>query len=144
MLRDLQVREQKFRGQIIKCVDYYPSMTVYLLKASKLEIDEDDVAMIFEDLHRGRSVIPPHAVPSRPVLVRWDPKIPLTAENCIVMEHNDAEKHAMECLGIGLSSNADKGTSGIVRRPADFWGKGVAMVVERRMKEVAEYREWIM
>jgi len=144
MLRDLQVREQKFRGQIIKCVDYYTGIIVYLLKASKLEIDEDDVAMIFEDLHRGRSVIPPHAVPSRPTLVRWDPKLLLTAENCIVMEHSDAEKHAKECLGINLSSNAEQGVGAIVRRPADFWGKEVAMVVERRMKEVAEYREWIM
>ena len=141
MLRDLQVREQKFRGQLIKCVDCYPGIIIYLLKASKLEIDEDDVAMIFEDLHRGRSVIPPHAVPSRPTLVRWDPKLPLTAENCIVMEHSDAEKHAKECLGPG---DAEQGVGAIVRRPADFWGKEVAMVVERRIKEVAEYREWIM
>ena len=144
MLRDLLVREQKFRGQMIKCADYYSRITVYLLKASKLEIDEDDVAMIFEDLHRGRSVIPPHVVPSRPVLVRWDPKVPLTAENCTVMEHTDAEKHAKECLGISLSTDTDKGASEIVRRPADFWGKEVAMVVERRTKEMAEYREWFM
>lgn len=109
---------------------------------SKLSIDEDDVALIFEDLHRGRSVIPPHDVPSRPVLVRWDSEVPLTAENCVVMEHADAEKHAMNCLGV---SSADKrAINGVRQRPADFWGAEVALVVERRAKEVARNREWVM
>jgi len=111
---------------------------------SKLEIDEDDVALIFEDLHRGRSIIPPHAVPSRPVLVRWDPKAPLAVDNCIVMEHGDAEKHATYCLGMNTSGDADKGAGGIVQRPAAFWGKEVVAAVERRMKEVGRHREWIM
>jgi len=126
MLRDLLQREQKFTGEII----------------NKLPIDEDDVALIFEDLHRGRSVIPPHAVPSRPVLVRWDPEMPLTAENCVVMEHMDAENHTKKCLGI---SNKDKeAINGVRQRPADLWGEEVAIIVERRAKEVARHREWVM
>ncbi|EDR10387.1 uncharacterized protein LACBIDRAFT_152374, partial [Laccaria bicolor S238N-H82] len=77
MYRDLLVRESKLLGE----------------QLNKLPIDEDDVALIFEDLHRGRSVIPPHNVPSRPTLVRWDPLLPLTVDNCVVMEFADAEKH---------------------------------------------------
>lgn len=113
--------------------------------SSKLPINEDDVALIFEDIHRGRSVIPPHAVPSRPVLVRWDSTLPLSAENCVVMEHGDAEKHTRECLGINAAADVvDAVTNGVRQKPDDFWGKEVAMVVDKRAKEVAKYQEWVM
>jgi tRNA threonylcarbamoyladenosine dehydratase len=112
--------------------------------SSKLPIDEDDVALIFEDIYRGRSVIPPHAVPSRPVLVRWDPTLPLSVGNCVVMEHGDAEKHTKECLGINAAPVVDAVTHGVRQKPVDFWGKEVAMVVDRRAKEIAKYQEWVM
>jgi hypothetical protein len=145
MLRDLLNREQKFRGEQIKCVTFHLNIPYTLLKCitSKLEIDEDDVALIFEDLHRGRSVIPPHAVPSRPVLIRWDSELQLTAENCVVMEHGDAEKHARECLGINMITSAGDEVA-TVRRPIDLWGEEVATLVERRAKEVMRQREWVM
>ena len=44
---------------------------------SKLPLDDDDCGMLFDDIHRGRSVRPPHGVPERPALVRWDPAAPL-------------------------------------------------------------------
>ncbi|KAJ7893336.1 hypothetical protein B0H14DRAFT_3427420 [Mycena olivaceomarginata] len=40
-------------------------------------LDEDGVALLFEDIHLGRSVIPPHAVPVKPTLVKWDAAQPL-------------------------------------------------------------------
>ncbi|KAJ7291932.1 hypothetical protein C8J57DRAFT_1492409 [Mycena rebaudengoi] len=108
LLRDLLTRESKQAGAQI----------------NKLPIDEDDVALIFEDLHRGRSVLPPHLVPARPMLVRWDAQKPLTVENCVVMDAPDVERHLRE--GVGL------------------WGKEVAEVVERRAREVERMREWVM
>ncbi|KAJ6618690.1 hypothetical protein B0H10DRAFT_2189366 [Mycena sp. CBHHK59/15] len=113
LLRDLQQRESKAAGQQI----------------NKLPIDEDDVALIFEDLHRGRSVLPPHAVPSRPTLVRWDPAIPLRVDNCVVMDSPDAEKHLAGAAAAG---------------PAALWGAEAQSIVERRVKEIERNREWVM
>ncbi|KAJ7732082.1 hypothetical protein B0H14DRAFT_3615853 [Mycena olivaceomarginata] len=56
MLRDLQTGEAERAGTLVG-----------------RPLDEDDVALLFEDVHRGRSVVPPHAVPVEPSVVRWDP-----------------------------------------------------------------------
>ncbi|KAJ7788385.1 hypothetical protein B0H14DRAFT_3504309, partial [Mycena olivaceomarginata] len=40
-------------------------------------LDEDGVTLLFEDIHLGRSVILPHAVPVKPTLVKWDAARPL-------------------------------------------------------------------
>ncbi|KAF7328123.1 tRNA threonylcarbamoyladenosine dehydratase [Mycena venus] len=58
MLRDFQGREAKRAGTLV----------------SRIPLDEDDVALLFEDVHRGRSVVPPHA-------------------NVVVMDAADAERH---------------------------------------------------
>ena len=94
------------------------------IPVSRLPIDEDDVAFIFEDLHRGRSVVPPHNVPSRPVLLRWDIECPLTLENCVVMDTPEADKHVKEGRGI--------------------WGEETRKVVEERQKEIKRWREWVL
>lgn len=93
-------------------------------------MDEDDVGLIFEDIHRGRSIVPPYDVPTRPALVRWDAKQPLALDNCVVLEHKDAEKHA----------DAIKNGSG----PEELWGKEVIDVVKRRQDEVRKLRDWVM
>ncbi|THH30488.1 hypothetical protein EUX98_g3710 [Antrodiella citrinella] len=116
--RDLLHREEKMAGQAL----------------NRLSIDEDDVGMLFEDIHRGRSIIPPHAVPVRPALVRWDFTQPLSLENCVAMEFTDAEKHVTEC-----------GPGGDVKKtPEEVWGSDVAQVVTRRQEEVRREREWVM
>ncbi|KAJ3488132.1 hypothetical protein NLI96_g3067 [Meripilus lineatus] len=81
LYRDLLQREQRLSGHSI----------------NRLPIDEDDVAFIFEDIHRGRSIVPPYPVPVRPALIRWDPSRPLTLENVVVMEFKEAERHMKEC-----------------------------------------------
>ena len=104
-----------------------------ILYSSRLPIDEDDAGLLFEDIHRGRSVIPPHAVPSRPALVRWDPNLPLTLDNCVSMDFAEAEKHVKECFGEGER-----------KRPEEVWGKETAEVVERRAAEVKKVQEWVL
>ncbi|OCH94639.1 ubiquitin-protein ligase molybdopterin-converting factor, partial [Obba rivulosa] len=98
---------------------------------NRLPIDENDVGLVFDDFYRGRSVVPPHAVPTRPSVVRWDPAKPLTLENCVVLEHGEAERHVKECYGEG-------------KRPEDVWGKEVTKVVERRQEEIRRVREFLM
>jgi hypothetical protein len=91
------------------------------------------VALIFEDIHRGRSVIPPHNVPSRPVLLRWDLRQPITVDNCIVMDYGDAEKHARGCGDVGNPVD-----------PIEIWGEEVLDVVKRRADEITRQRQWVM
>ncbi|KIK34332.1 hypothetical protein CY34DRAFT_813002 [Suillus luteus UH-Slu-Lm8-n1] len=114
LLRDLLHHESKFVGKPI----------------NKLPIDEDDVALIFEDLHLGRSVVPPHAVPARPTLLRWDPAKPLTLENCVVFESIEATKHIKECLSPR-------------KHPGAVWGDEVQAIVDRHAGDVAKYRTWV-
>ncbi|TFK29493.1 ubiquitin-protein ligase molybdopterin-converting factor [Coprinopsis marcescibilis] len=114
--RDLLHREEKLVGH----------------QLNRLPIDEDDVGLIFEDLHRGRSVLPPYDVPTRPTLVRWDYSKPLTTDNCIVLEHKDAETHFKTCSGPEASS------------PSLLWGKGVEEIVNRRAEEARRITNWVM
>ena len=87
--------------------------------------------MLFDDIHRGRSVRPPHAVPERPALVRWDPAAPLALANCIALEVADADRHVQECL---LAKRA----------PEEVWEKEMVEVVRRRQEEVRRVVEWVM
>ncbi|KAJ7210837.1 ubiquitin-protein ligase molybdopterin-converting factor [Mycena pura] len=112
LLRDLQQRESKQAGDGAMI--------------SRLPIDEDDVALLFEDVHRGRSVVPPHAVPARPVLVRWDPAAPLALENIVVMDAPEAARHLAAGGG------------------PEVWGAEVRAVVQRRAREIERNREWVM
>lgn len=75
--------------------------------------------------------MPPHPVPARPALVRWDPAAPLVLENCVAMEHGEAERHVRECYEGG-------------KRPEEVWGEEVVQVVRRRAEEVRKVREWTM
>jgi hypothetical protein len=133
LYRDLLRKESNIAGQTIKWVHSFsctPSVLNLERQHSKLPIDEDDIAMIFEDFHRGRSVMPPRAVPSRPVIVRWDPDQPLVIENCVVMEFGDGEKHIQKCFGER-------------KRPGEVWGDEVKRAVEARAKEIKRMKEWV-
>ncbi|KDQ18385.1 hypothetical protein BOTBODRAFT_28795 [Botryobasidium botryosum FD-172 SS1] len=92
----------------------------------RLPISETDVEYIFEDLHRGRSTIPPHAVLAKPVLARWDIREPLEKDgNIVVLSADDAQK--LEAGG------------GIGER---VWGDDVVDLVRRRAREAADVRKW--
>ncbi|KAI5116205.1 hypothetical protein M0805_006762 [Coniferiporia weirii] len=114
LLRELLVREEKISGETI----------------NRLPIDETDVAYIYEDLFRGRSLIPPHRVPNKAVLTRWKPSEPLSVQNCVVFDWPEFKKHAEGC------------TSGLA--PEDFWGEEVATIASKRMREAGEWWERAM
>lgn len=113
-------------------------LTISLIidSASRLPINEDDISFIFEDLHRGRSIVPPHDI-NRPTLVRWDPRLPLSLENCVVFESKEAERHIRECWD----------TTGLPKQnvnPDKVWGEEVTSIVERRRLEAAKVKKWIL
>ncbi|GJE93462.1 tRNA threonylcarbamoyladenosine dehydratase [Phanerochaete sordida] len=118
MWRDFLHREEKIAGHAL----------------NRLPIDEDDVGMLFEDIHRGRSVVPPHPVPTRPMAVRWDPEQPLVLENCVILEDKEVERHMREVFGVG--------GDGTKKRPEELWGAETAQVVARRAEEIRRDREW--
>jgi len=116
LLRDLLHRESTLTGQTI----------------NKLPLDEDDVSFVFEDLYRARSAIPPHDVPSKPVLVRWNLASPLSLTNCVVMDEVQAKKH--------LQSYAEQGKHW---SPSTVWGDKAQSIVDKRSAEVARYQQYI-
>lgn len=97
---------------------------------SKLPISERDIAYIFEDLHRGRSTIPPHAVLPRPQLSRWNAQAPLNSQNCVVLSYNDAEL---------LRDNGGVGEE-LVRK--GIWPAETLDIVQRRQEEAARVFDW--
>lgn len=107
---------------------------ILTVKNSRLPIDEDDVGLIFEDLYRGRSAVPPYEVPQRPTLVRWDFRKPITIDNCVVFEFRDAEKHAKACW----SSTGDHVD------PGSIWEEAVQETVRRKGEEARKVMEWVM
>ncbi|KAF9651235.1 hypothetical protein BDM02DRAFT_3139558 [Thelephora ganbajun] len=115
MNRDLQLREQRITGETI----------------NRLPIDDNDIFMIFEDVYRGRSILPPHDVPNKPALVRWDYTRPLSADNIVPMDQPDADKHIRRCHDLK-------------ERPEDVWGQEVRAVYERRMQEILKDKQWFM
>ena len=102
---------------------------------SRLPIDEDDIALIFEDIYRGRSLLPPHDVPTRPTLVRWDPARPLSLDNCVVFDQSDSEKHVKTCW----REDGSQATT-----PNEVWGEDVQHLVDRRAAEARRCRDWLM
>ena len=102
---------------------------------SRLPIDEDDIALIFEDIYRGRSLLPPHDVTTRPTLVRWDPARPLSLENFVVFDQPDAEKHVKTCW----REDGSQATT-----PKELWGEDVQHLVDRRASEARRCRDWVM
>ncbi|KIK68234.1 hypothetical protein GYMLUDRAFT_35612, partial [Collybiopsis luxurians FD-317 M1] len=127
--KDLLHREEKLAGQTL----------------NRIPFDEDDIALIFEDIYRGRSVLPPHEVPTKPALVRWDLSQPLTLENCVVMEEKDVTKHInawREGLESSRESLSGEGVT-LSPSPVEVWGKEVEEVVRRRVKEIRKVQDWI-
>ena len=95
--------------------------------ASRLPIDETDVAFVLEDLHRGRSIVPPHAVPNKITLAIWDPSVPLSVANCVVFDWHDFREHM---------SGFDHGL-----KPEQIWDEEGVELVKKRRKEAEEW--WI-
>lgn len=52
---------------------------------------------MYDDFALGRSIVPPYAACVRPALIRWDPRAPLSLENCVVAEMKEVGR-AMQCV----------------------------------------------
>ena len=120
-------------------------------------MSHNDIALLFEDISLARSIVPPHATCARPALLRWDPSLPLSLENCIVAEYKEAESAVKDVFGVSAAYNDEsvvvvdahgatlpEGIARNGRRPEDVWGGSVAEVVEKRVAEVKKFEEWAL
>ena len=87
--------------------------------------------MVFEDIYRGRSILLPHDIPNKPMLVRWDYTQPLSVYNVVPMDQPDADKHVRHCHDLK-------------EKPEDVWGQEVKAVFEKRKREILKDRWWFM
>ncbi|BEJ11603.1 hypothetical protein CspHIS471_0200630 [Cutaneotrichosporon sp. HIS471] len=88
-----------------------------------LEVNADDMALVFEDVNRGRTTIPNQIITQRPQAIHWDIGKPLTADNMAILTDKDAKKHEKEVQIEG-------------KKPEDVWGADAAALVARRNAEV--------
>ncbi|KAH9971597.1 hypothetical protein BGW80DRAFT_1561591 [Lactifluus volemus] len=98
-LRDFRVRNLPVLGPLpaifgllIATYKLYERMWKDLLDRDSLPLTIGDIALLYDDFALGRSVVPPHAVCVRPALVRWDPRTPLSLENCVVGEMKEVSR----------------------------------------------------
>ncbi|RSH90862.1 hypothetical protein EHS25_010038 [Saitozyma podzolica] len=98
--RSLSEREQRWLG---------------LRDQARISVNQDDLALVFEDIYNGRSSLPPRTVLGRPVATRWDKRKELTEDNVVIMSVKDAEKHEAECLKGTRASRRSGGRGGRVR-----------------------------
>jgi len=59
---------------------------------SRIPFSEDDMLYLFEEIHRARSVAPPHVFPSRPTVLRWKKEKGLAWDNLVVFERDEGAK----------------------------------------------------
>jgi hypothetical protein len=105
-------------------------------------------------VHGGRSILPPHTVPTRPALTRWNPARGVLADNLVVMELADADRHARAVFGVNLGAlraskefvmaredvmSPDEAPH-VRQTPAELWGEDVQRIYERRAREIERCR----
>jgi hypothetical protein len=97
---------------------------------SKIPLSEEDFAFIFEELHRGRSIVAPtFAIPARASACRWRAEEPITFENIVVFEKEEAMKHEKEVLLGG-------------KKPEEIWNQETCQLVERRRQLARENEDF--
>ncbi|KAH0446031.1 hypothetical protein IEQ34_025135 [Dendrobium chrysotoxum] len=82
----------------------------------------DDVAYVFEEVYRCRSVVPPHETLAIGKLLRWDSTLPLSYSNVALFSRGDGLKHEEQVLKQG-------------RSPVELWGEEAQRMFKRRMAE---------
>lgn len=88
----------------------------------RLPFSVEDVAYAFEEIHHGRTVVPPHESLSKAQLQRWDSTLPLSYSNVALFSRDQAKIHEKEVLEGGKS-------------PAEVWGAQALKMMRLRQAE---------
>ena len=95
----------------------------------RIPFSVNDIAYLFEEVFRGRTVVPPFETLSTGQFQRWDPRLPLDYNNVVLFTRPQARRHEQHVL----SCNAD---------PTTYWGPVVSTKVQQRMKEELRMSHW--
>ncbi|KAH9048922.1 ubiquitin-protein ligase molybdopterin-converting factor [Lactarius hengduanensis] len=136
-----------------------------------LPLTQTDIALLYDDFALGRSIVPPQAACVRPALVRWDPRVPLSLENCVVAEFKEAERAVRSVFATpqdgenrddGIPTNALPSTNDYVdalgepidsalllqgfvpTSPEELWGIEAAKIAQNRIAQARRFREWAL
>ncbi|PWN34044.1 uncharacterized protein FA14DRAFT_148207 [Meira miltonrushii] len=82
----------------------------------------EDVAYVFEEVYRCRSVVPPHETLALGRLLRWDSTLPLSYSNVALFSREQGAVHEREVLKNG-------------RSPVEVWGEEATRMFKRRMAD---------
>ena len=89
----------------------------------------NDCAYIFEEVFRGRSIVPPCDSLATGQLLRWDASRPLDYDNVALFDRRQARVHEARVLKGGED-------------PAAVWGPRVAAVFARRIADEKRMSRW--
>jgi hypothetical protein len=87
-------KDLRLTGKQIKYVCFSPPFGARAPLANRvpfygpLPLTMADIVSFYDDFTLGRSIVLPQSACVRPELVRWDPRAPLSLENCVVGEMN--------------------------------------------------------
>ena len=95
----------------------------------RIPFSVNDIAYLFEEVFRGRSVVPPFDTLGTGQLERWDPSRPLGYNNIALFTRPQAREHEKNVLKTGAD-------------PASVWGPHVAEMVRRRLADEARMAHW--
>ncbi|WFD37015.1 hypothetical protein MCUN1_003907 [Malassezia cuniculi] len=95
----------------------------------RIPFSVNDCAYIFEEVFRGRTVVPPCDSLSNGQIMRWDASRPLDYDNVVLLDRRQARIHESRVLKDGED-------------PAAVWGAAVADIVAKRMAEERRMSRW--
>ncbi|WFD31150.1 hypothetical protein MSPP1_002184 [Malassezia sp. CBS 17886] len=95
----------------------------------RIPFSVNDCAYLFEEMFRGRTVVPPFETLATGQLVRWDPDRALDYDNVVLFTRKQAREHEQNVLEEKV-------------RPDVFWGPRVAEMVQRRQAEEKRMSHW--
>jgi tRNA threonylcarbamoyladenosine dehydratase len=135
---------------------------------SSLPLTTAAIALLYDDFALGRSIVPPHTACVRLALVRWDPSVPLSLENCVVGEMKEVSRAMLRVFAMPDSGAVYEEIVGLNRAqgyvdalgepidPARFdngvviwsseevWGIEAARVAQFRIAQARRFREWAL
>ena len=88
-----------------------------------ININETDLGYVLDEIYANKSVLPPHNNLSKPVLVKWNPELPLSIRNVAPIESKDLEKHQNEVIKLKQS-------------PSIVWSKDADEYFNKKSKEI--------
>lgn len=95
----------------------------------RIPFSVNDCAYIFEEIFRGKTVVPPFETLATGQLMRWDPARPLDYSNVVLLDRRQARVHEARVLRGGED-------------PAAVWGERAARMYAQRMAEERRMSRW--